>query len=156
MTLGKLAGLSAEEVNNLRDAALLHDLGRVVTPVDIFGKEEPLKRDEWKKIENHARLGARIIHRIQEMNAVVPAIEHLISADDGKGYPSGLSGKNIPLLARIICIADAYDAMTSSRSYRKALSVEEGLDELRSGSGSQFDPDLVELFISNQVANNQD
>ncbi|MCX6345426.1 MAG: diguanylate cyclase [Armatimonadetes bacterium] len=147
VALGARIGLSAEELSNLRCAALLHDLGRIATPEEILEKKTPLKRDEWKKIEKHANLGARIVERIQEMTAIAPGIKHHHERYDGKGYPSGLSGKNIPLLARIITIADAFDAMTSSRSYRQALNTADAFDELRRGSGSQFDPDLVEFFI---------
>ncbi|MCL5103850.1 MAG: diguanylate cyclase [Armatimonadetes bacterium] len=148
IAVGEGLGMSAEEISNLRAAALLHDLGRIGTPEEILSKPGPLENDEWKMIENHAKLGSRILKHVQQMGSIIPGVKHHHERYDGKGYPNGLSGKNIPLLARIIAIADAYDAMTNSRSYRKALSVEEALDELRRGAGTQFDPELVELFIA--------
>ncbi|MCL5104683.1 MAG: diguanylate cyclase [Armatimonadetes bacterium] len=148
VTLGEGLSMSAEEMSNLRAAALLHDLGRIGTPEEILSKPGPLASEEWKKIENHAKLGSRILKHVQQMGSIVPGVKHHHERYDGKGYPNGLSGKNIPLLARIIAIADAYDAMTSARSYREALSTEEAIEELRRGSGNQFDPDLVKTFIA--------
>ena len=145
--LGEKLGLSAEELGNLRAAALLHDLGKIGTPEEILGKPAPLESEEWKQIENHAGLGSRVLKRVQQMASIVPGVKHHHERFDGKGYPSGLAGADIPLLARIIAIADAYDAMTSSRPYRKAMSSDEALEEIRRSAGTQFDPELVELFI---------
>jgi len=145
--LGEELGFSAEELANLRMAALLHDLGRIATPEEILKKREPLRDDEWKIIENHPKLGSRIIRRVQQMDAIIPGVKHHHERYDGKGYPSGLAGKNIPLLARIIAIADAHDAMTTSRPYRDAMSSEDAIEELQKGAGAQFDPDLVDIFL---------
>lgn len=147
LALGQELGLSAEELSNLRTAALLHDLGRIGTPEEILQKREPLCDAEWKIIENQPKLGSRIIKRFQQMEAVIPGVKHHHERYDGTGYPSGLVGKNIPLLARIIAIADAYDAMTTSRPYRDAMSHEAAIEELRTGASTQFDPDLVNVFI---------
>lgn len=153
--LAEEMGLCAEETNNLRAAALLHDLGKIGTPEEVLGKVEPLKVDEWEQIENHAGLGSNILKRVQQMgNSISIGVKHHHERYDGKGYPNGLAGKNIPLFARIIAIADAYDAMTSTRSYRQAMSTEEAVEELRRCAGSQFDPELVEMFIS-QVQSEQ-
>ena len=145
--LGERLGMSAEEIGNLRVAALLHDIGKIGTPREILEKDTPLRQDEWKLIENHAGLGSRILTRLQQMSSIGPGVKHHHERYDGKGYPGGLSGKGIPLLARIIAIADAYDAMTSPRSYRPAMSHEKAIEELRNCSGAQFDPELVESFI---------
>jgi len=147
LSLGEELGFSAEELANLRTAAMLHDLGRIGTPEEILGKREPLREDERKIIEDHPKLGSRIIKRFQQMEAIIPGVKYHHERYDGKGYPSGLAGKNIPVLARIIAIADAYDAMTASRPYRDAMSPEAALQELRVGAGTQFDPDLVDVFI---------
>lgn len=147
VSLGERIGLSPQELDSLRTAALLHDLGKIGTPEEILGKSSPLQAEEWERIENHASLGSQILKRVQQMNAIVPGVKHHHERYDGKGYPNGLSGKNIPLLARVIAIADAFDAMTSPRPYKQAMTREAALEELRRCAGHQFDPDLVELFI---------
>ena len=145
--LGERLGMSAEEIGNLRVAALLHDIGKLGTPREILEKDTPLGWDEWKLIENHAGLGSRILTRLQQMSSIGPGVKHHHERYDGKGYPGGLCGKTIPLLARIIGIADAFDAMTSPRSYRPAMTQEQAVAELRNCAGTQFDPELVEAFI---------
>lgn len=145
--LGQKLGLSAVEIGNLRVAALLHDIGKLGTPREILEKSTPLREEEWKLIERHAGLGSRILTRLQEMTPIGPAVKHHHERYDGKGYPNGLAGKDIPLFSRIIAIADAYDAMTSPRPYRPAMSHEQAIAELRRCAGTQFDPELVEVFI---------
>ncbi|MDH7601114.1 MAG: diguanylate cyclase [Armatimonadota bacterium] len=146
--LGERLGLSPSELGSLRVAAMLHDIGTLGTPREILEKCTPLLQDEWKLIERHPGLGSRILARLQEMPAIGPAVRHHHERYDGKGYPNGLAGKEIPLFARIIAIADAYDAMTHPRPYRPALSQTEAIQELRRCAGTQFDPDLVEEFIA--------
>ncbi|MCE5313980.1 MAG: diguanylate cyclase [Armatimonadota bacterium] len=155
VALAESMGLSIEEINNLKAAALLHDIGRIGTPEEILEKSGPLKNDEWQLIQNQPRLGSSILRRMQQMSSIVPGVKHHHERYDGKGYPAKLSGKNIPLLARIIAITDAFDAMTNARSYRKAMTAEEALDELKRCAGTQFDPDLVKSFIEAMEKRNE-
>jgi two-component system cell cycle response regulator len=138
--------LSHEEVEQVRHAAELHDVGKVALPEAILSKAGPLDESEWAFIRRHTLIGERII-------AAAPALTHvaaLVRASherwDGTGYPDGLAGANIPLGARIVAVADAYDAMTGPRPYAPPRTPEEALDELASCSGTQFDPVVVEAF----------
>lgn len=146
--LAEKMGMSGAEIDSLRYAALLHDLGTIGTQEDLLEKQTPLDDEERKQLENHAHLGSQILKRIQQMSSILPGVKHHHERFDGKGYPNGLSGKNIPLLARVIAIADAYDAMVSARAYRTAMTHQEAIAELNRCSGTQFDPDLVEAFIT--------
>lgn len=148
VALGEQMGMSADEISTLRAAALLHDLGKISTPEDVLGKPSALEADERESLEGHPGIGSQIIKRVQQLNSIVPGIKHHHERFDGQGYPNGLAGKNIPLLARMIAIADAFDAMTSSRPYRDSISVDAAVEELRRCAGAQFDPDLVEVFIA--------
>lgn len=127
---------------------MLHDIGKIGTPDSILQKPGPLKLDEWQVIEDHPKIGSQILEKVQQLNAIVPAVRHHHERFDGLGYPNGLSGKGIPLIARIIALADAYDAMVSDRTYRKALSADDALGEIKRCAGTQFDPELVDTFIN--------
>jgi HD-GYP domain-containing protein (c-di-GMP phosphodiesterase class II) len=141
-------GLSARERRDAEFAALLHDVGKVRIPNSIITKPGPLTNEERAIIEQHTIEGERLLHRVGgllgEIGRVVRSChEHW----DGKGYPDGLAGEQIPLLARIVACCDAFNAMTSDRSYRKALAEHEAVAELRGGRGTQFDPRVVDALI---------
>ncbi len=145
-TIGEAAGLTPEELSDLRDAALLHDIGKVGVPDAILTKPDNLSGEEWEIMKKHAAEGARIVGFVKELAPLVPMIRHHHERYDGTGYPDGLKGDDIPLGARILCIADAYDTMTTPRGYREVLSQEDALEELRWCSETQFDPRLVDAF----------
>jgi diguanylate cyclase (GGDEF)-like protein/putative nucleotidyltransferase with HDIG domain len=147
VALGYKLGMTAGEIDDLRSAALLHDLGKIGTPEEVLGKKAPLNDAEHEQIRSHAYLGAQILKRVQQMNSILPGVKHHHERFDGKGYPNGLTGEGIPLLARVIAIADAYDAMTSPRSYKASMSPEQALVEIQHCAGSQFDPELVRIFV---------
>jgi HD-GYP domain-containing protein (c-di-GMP phosphodiesterase class II) len=141
-------GLSAQERRDAEFAALLHDVGKVRVPKEIINKPGPLTPEERKVMEKHTVDGERLLLRVGgllgEIGRVVRSCHERY---DGRGYPDGLAGENIPLLARIVSCCDAFNAMTSDRSYRKALPQETAIAELRAGSGTQFDPQVVGALI---------
>jgi len=137
---------TAEQLDELRLTGLLHDIGKIGTPGTILNKEGKLTDDEYAVIKKHPDDGAHIISRMKQLRSLVPGIRHHHEWYNGMGYPDGLKGEEIPLAARILAVADAYDAMTADRPYRKGLSRTEALERLRSAAGEQFDPDIVEIF----------
>ena len=147
VALGEALGLLPSEMTRLSTSALLHDIGKIGIPDAILGKPDKLDVEEWEVIRRHSQLGATIVGHIPSLASCLPAILHHHERYDGSGYPSGLKGKNIPLEARILGIADAVAAMTSARPHRDALSYQEVLKELKRNSGMQFDPELIEVFI---------
>ena len=147
VALAEELGLPSEKVAKISAAALLHDIGKISIPDDILSKEGELNKKEWKLIKLHPGLGANIASHLPELAYCVDGIRYHHERWDGAGYPEGLKGENIPLEARILGIADAFDAMTSTRPYRAALSREQALDELEKDAGKYFDPDLVRVFI---------
>ncbi|MCE5198018.1 MAG: HD domain-containing phosphohydrolase [Armatimonadota bacterium] len=148
--------LSTDEefVNALKIAGLLHDVGKIGIPDAILNKTGSLTQEERATIKQHSALGGTILKRAPHLDQIIPAVMHHHERWDGKGYPEGLKGEQIPLIARIMGVADAFDAMTSDRPYRPAMSVEAALLELRAGAGTQFDPDIVEAFIAKTSAEN--
>ena len=145
--IARKLGLPESDVENVRMAALLHDLGKVTVPDDILKKPGRLSEEEMEIIRKHPTHGARMIESIEPMREARDIIRHHHEYYDGSGYPDGLKGENIPLGARIIAVADAFDAMTTNRPYRKALPMDKVVKELRDFSGRQFDPDIVEILI---------
>jgi putative nucleotidyltransferase with HDIG domain len=139
-----LLGLDPEELRVVRRAALLHDFGKMVVPPSILNKPAELSDVEWKIVRQHSEMGAHFLSQIGESKRVCGAVVAHHEHWDGRGYPAGLAGQDIPIGARLIAVADAYDAMTSDRPYREALSHDEAIEELYSSSGTQFDPGVVE------------
>ncbi|MGB6874284.1 MAG: diguanylate cyclase [Dehalococcoidia bacterium] len=145
--LAEAIGLSPDEVSKVSTAALLHDIGKIGIPDKVLNKKKKLNVENWEVIKTHPRLGANIIGNIPHLVPCVSSILHHHERWDGGGYPEGLKGEEIPIGARILAVADSFEAMTSARPYRHALSREEVVKELRQGAGIQFDPYLVEVFI---------
>jgi HD-GYP domain-containing protein (c-di-GMP phosphodiesterase class II) len=145
--IGKAAGLSTKELADLSTAALLHDIGKAVIPDSILVKPCLLDEREWEIMRTHPATGGKMVGNIERLANLAPVIRHHHEWYDGTGYPDGLKGEEIPLGARIVSIADAYDTMTSERPYSKAMSPEKALDELRQRAGTQFDSHLVNIFI---------
>jgi putative nucleotidyltransferase with HDIG domain len=131
-------GLSGHELVVVDQAALLHDIGKIGVPDAVLLKEGPLTAAEWVVMRSHPEEGARIIERLGYLDDVVPGIRYHHERIDGRGYPDGLLGDEIPLAARIIHVADALDAMTTKRLYREERSFEEALEEIRRGRGTDF------------------
>jgi HD-GYP domain-containing protein (c-di-GMP phosphodiesterase class II) len=125
----------------------LHDIGKVGIPEDILCKNGALSDPEWSVMREHPTIGAQIVAPIQFLGDAVQVIRHHHERFDGTGYPSQMRGEEIPLAARVFAVADSYDAMTSDRPYRDAMPKERALEEISAGSGSQFDPDVVEVFL---------
>jgi len=141
-------GLPDSDIENIRKAALLHDLGKISVPDHILMKASKLSEEEMDIIKKHPVNGAKIIEPIEPLKHAKEIIKYHQECFDGSGYPEGLKEEDIPLGARIIAVADAFGAMTTDRPYRKALTVEEAVKELKKGAGTQFDPHLVEIFMS--------
>jgi putative nucleotidyltransferase with HDIG domain len=139
--------LDLDAVRNVELGAVLHDIGKVRVPESILNKRGPLTDEEWEVMKTHPEVGEHILRPIQSLNAILPIVRHHHERWDGGGYPDKLSGRAIPLGARIVAVCDAYRAMTEDRPYRNALSNREAWQELNEGSGSQFDPDCVEAMI---------
>ena len=147
VTMGKVISLPRKKIERLRIAALLHDIGKIGVSDSIIKKPGPLNEKEWEMMKKHPELGAIIINHIPELADCAAAVRHHHEHYDGNGYPDGLKEKDIPIEARIIAIAEAYDNMTTPRSYHQAISHEQAVEELKQHANSQFDPSLVLAFI---------
>ncbi len=145
--IGKKLGLSQEDLETLKDGALFHDIGKIGIPDAILQKPGKLTDNEYDDIKNHPSIGAKILAPAKIFGGIIDIVKYHHERFDGKGYPSSLKGEEIPLLARIVCVADSFDAMTSDRSYRPRFTLLKALDELENGKGTQFDPRVVDAFI---------
>lgn len=145
--IGEKLALPQKSLDELELLSKLHDIGKVGIDDRILNKPEKLRADEWTAMKKHSEIGSRIAGSTPELESVAAYILSHHERWDGKGYPRGLSGRDIPLLSRILAVADAYDAMTEDRIYRKALSRQEAVAEIRKNAGTQFDPDIADIFI---------
>jgi HD-GYP domain-containing protein (c-di-GMP phosphodiesterase class II) len=145
--VGQLLVLEPASLLELEFAARLHDVGKIQVPDAVLNKPGPLEPHENEVIRCHATWGSETLSRIPGLEAVATIVRFHHERWDGAGYPDGLSGARIPLASRIISVCDAYGAMTADRPYRRALDASDALDEIQSGAGSQFDPDVVRAFV---------
>jgi HD-GYP domain-containing protein (c-di-GMP phosphodiesterase class II) len=141
-------GMSADRTEAIRVAGMLHDVGKLGVPTQVLQKTGTLSPEEFAAIQLHPKRGLEIVSEIGFLFEALNGIMHHHERIDGRGYPMGLAGHEIPEFARVIAVADAFDSMTTTRSYREAKSIDFALDELRKGAGTQFDPVLVEAFIA--------
>lgn len=148
LAIGQNMGMNKEELENLKLAAILHDIGKIGVKDDVLLKQSQLTDDETLKMELHTKYGSEILGHIKKLKDIIPGVRGHHERYDGKGYPDGLANSNISLAARIIAVADTFDAMTTDRPYRNGLSVEQALDELRRCSGTQFYSEAVEAFFN--------
>ena len=140
-------GFNEEELNNIYYIGLLHDCGKIGVPDYILGKPGKLTEEEFEKIKSHTVRGGEILSRFKSINNVSDGALYHHERYDGKGYPKGLKGEEIPLIARIICVADAFDAMNSNRIYREKLTHDYIINELNDNKGTQFDPHIADIMI---------
>lgn len=145
--LAERMGTSKHEIERLRLAGLLHDIGKIGTYDILLEKAGKLTQDEWELIKQHPSRGCEILEPIPEFRDILPAVRHHHERWDGAGYPSGLKGEEIPWMARVLCVADAFDTMTADRPYRPAIGVKNAVQELSYCSGKQFAPDAAKTFI---------
>ena len=146
--LAAAAGLNREMIELIREAALLHDIGKIGINENILNKKGRLTDDEYEIMKSHVEQSISIIRHLPSLDYVIPAVIGHHERYDGRGYPRRIGGEDIPLAARILCIADSFDAMVSKRAYKNAYSVDYAVDELLAQSGMQFDPKLAPLFVS--------
>jgi putative nucleotidyltransferase with HDIG domain len=145
---GGYFSISSEEMETLRNAAVLHDIGKIDIDGSILQKDSTLTQAEWDKIHQHPAVGADMLKEITSLEKASEFVLHHHERYDGKGYPAGLKGQAIPLGARLIAIADAFDTMTTGRSYRPAMTIDQAIKELQDCSGTQFCPVAVTAFVS--------
>ncbi len=145
--LGKFIGLDQQKLNRLKWASLIHDIGRIGMPDDILKKDGPLTYDEYEMIKTHTAIAHKLLNPAEMHEDILSAVKHHHEHYNGKGYPDGLAGEEIPLLARILHVADVWDALTSERAYRPALSCDEARQIIRQEAGRKSDPGLAAQFL---------
>ncbi|MDD6551652.1 MAG: HD-GYP domain-containing protein [Lachnospiraceae bacterium] len=146
--LARAYGFSDDETKNLKKAAMLHDIGKIAIPDAILNKPEKLTPEEYETMKTHTTAGAELLKGFTMVDHVAEGALYHHERYDGNGYPMGLSGTAIPLYGRIIAVADTFDAMTANRVYRGALDMKHVVKEIEEGRGTQFDPELADIFLS--------
>jgi putative nucleotidyltransferase with HDIG domain len=144
--LGRLMGLEGTQLEWLRTGSLMHDVGKLAVPTAILNKPGPLDEREWQVMRKHPEWGDRLVQRLQLPDVVRSVVRHHHERWDGRGYPDRLGERAIPLVARMLCVVDVYDALTSERSYRRALTRDEALTVMHSESGATLDPGIYRTF----------
>lgn len=147
LLIGEKLNLPPEQMKTLKIGALFHDIGKIGIPDAILLKTDKLTDDEYSEIKNHPAIGAHILSNASIFADIIPIVKHHHERYDGKGYPARLAGENIPYLARIVAVADTFDAMTSRRSYRQALDFDYTMNEIERCKGTQFDPAIADIFL---------
>jgi diguanylate cyclase (GGDEF)-like protein len=149
--IGKSRGMSKDKISELEILGELHDIGKIGVSENILNKLGPLNEEEWEEVRKHPQIGYHIVSSTSDISFLADSILAHHEWYDGSGYPKGLKGEEIPLMARIVSVADAYDAMVGYRSYRKTKTRDEAIEEFIKSSGTQFDPEIVEVFISKVI-----
>lgn len=145
--IGEALGLSEDDLKTLKIGGLFHDIGKIGIPDSILLKTDKLDDEEYSEIKNHPAIGAHILSNATIFKDIIPIVKHHHERFDGHGYPGKLKGEEIPYLARIATVADSFDAMTSKRSYRDSLPIDVVKEEIKKNSGTQFDPEIAEVFL---------
>lgn len=145
-TIAEYLGWSFNDINTLRFGSILHDIGKIHISEAILRKEGALSEEEWTEMRKHPDMGVELVQGIHYLYSAVPVIQSHHERWNGSGYPHGLKGDSIPIMARIVAIADSFDAMTTERPYRNELTPEQAFNEVVSGSGTQYDPLMVDAF----------
>jgi HD-GYP domain-containing protein (c-di-GMP phosphodiesterase class II) len=151
LAIGRTLGLGEEDMSRLQLGAILHDIGKIGVRDNVLLKDSGLNDEEFGQIKKHPVYGEEIIGSIKSLKTAVPGVRQHHEKFNGRGYPDGIAGEDIDITARIIAVADSYDAMTTDRPYRKGLTTEVAFEELRKFSGTQFDPDVVDAFFASDV-----
>lgn len=153
--LARAYGMNQDFVGIIREAGLLHDIGKIGIREDILNKPGKLNDEEYAIMKTHVENSVGIIRHLPSLDYVIPAVISHHERYDGRGYPRGLAGENIPLMGRMLCVADSFDAMISKRSYKNAMTIDKALEIIQRERGRQFDPVLADLFVelvrSNQI-----
>jgi putative two-component system response regulator len=159
--LGEQLGWDGARLEVLEFGAILHDIGKIYIPESVLQKDSSLSDEEWVEMRKHPEVGALMIRDVPYLATAIPLVLHHHERWDGKGYPAELNGENIPEGARLLAVADSFDAMTSDRPYRQAMSGDDAYAEIRTGSGKQFDPNIVQAMekcwdsgVIHQIMNN--